>query len=74
MQTKNSKEYWELISKIKGNLNGTKSQILINLKFEISFRKLYGEVFHKNIEHAVQERLKGESTESKEKNSFLIQK
>ena len=77
MQTKNSKEYWELISKIKGNLK--RNKIPDPDKLKIFFRKLYGEkhydteVFHKNIEHVVQGRLKGESTESKGKN-LLIQK
>ena len=41
MQTKNSKEYWELISKIKGNLK--RNKIPDPDKFEIFFRKLYGE-------------------------------
>ena len=66
MLTTISKEYWELISNIKGNLK--RNKIPDPDKFEIFFRKLYGEVFHKNIEHVVQGRLKGESTESKEEN------
>ena len=64
MQTPNSKEYLGLIKKIKWN----QFQILIN--FENFFKKLLvkkntTEIFHKNIEHMVQERIKYKNIELK---------